>query len=160
MNTLKSELIDALVAGAVETLQIQCSATIKPGTPFPKNQQVESRPTLASVIDVNSPTIRGSVVLRFPETVFLAIMGRMLGEPFTQITDDIQDGACELLNVIFGHAKMTLNERGHSIEKAIPCILGGMKAELIGFQLSEVLVVPFESDLGAFQLEIAPPALH
>jgi hypothetical protein len=47
-------------------------------------------------------------------------MGKMLGEEFKAITQDLQTGAAELLNIIFGSAKVVLNEQGYAIQKAIP----------------------------------------
>jgi len=43
----------------------------------------------------------------------------MFGEKYEKIPEGLQDGAGELMNIIFGYAKKILNEKGYVIEMAI-----------------------------------------
>ncbi len=43
-------------------------------------------------------------------------MGGMLGEEIKEINQDIQDGAGELLNIIFGFTKRVLNKKATKLK--------------------------------------------
>ena len=82
----------------------------------------------------------------------------MLDEPFKEITDELQDGVAEMLNIIFGHAKAILNTQGHTIQKAIPTVIRGDNIRTSHLSLSKVMVLSFVTDLGTFQIEICSEA--
>jgi chemotaxis protein CheX len=81
-------------------------------------------------------------------------MNNMLSENYTEITSDLQDGAGELLNIIFGHAKRVLNTQGYEIQKAIPSIIRGQNLEAKHLTSNPVIVLPFLTDKGEFYIEI------
>jgi len=58
------------------------------------------------------------------------------------------------LNIIYGSAKVALNEKGHQIQKAIPTVVRGEKLLTTHLSHSKVIVLPFKTDLGDFQIEI------
>jgi chemotaxis protein CheX len=109
---------------------------------------------IAAVIGLTGKNFTGSIALCFPKEVFLKVMTNMLGEPYTDITDDMQDGAAELLNMIFGQAKIVLNEAGYEIEKAIPTVIKGHQIETQHPADRPVLVFPFRTEAGVFHIEI------
>jgi chemotaxis protein CheX len=82
------------------------------------------------------------------------MMERMLGEKYPEITQELEDGASELLNIIFGQAKKVLNERGYRIEKAIPTIIRGTDVAIRHHTASPTVVLPFDTDLGVFHIEV------
>ena len=82
-------------------------------------------------------------------------MSKMLGEEYTEITPDLQDGVAELLNIVFGQAKTTLNERGYALDMAIPNIVSGDSVNLDSITKGKTVVVPFETEFGPFYIEIA-----
>jgi chemotaxis protein CheX len=107
------------------------------------------------VIGLTSNNFTGSVAVCFPKQVFLTIMERMLGERHDSITRELEDGASELLNIIFGQAKRVLNEQGFSIEKAIPTIVRGTDLNVHHLTPNPTIIVPFQTDVGSFYIEIA-----
>jgi chemotaxis protein CheX len=78
----------------------------------------------------------------------------MLGESYTDITKDLEDGAAELLNMIFGQAKADLNEKKYEIEKAIPTVIRGEALRMNHLASTPTLVIPFESPVGLLRIEI------
>jgi CheY-specific phosphatase CheX len=80
----------------------------------------------------------------------------MLGEKYTELNDELQDGAAELLNMIFGHAKVILNKQGHTIQKAIPTVIRGGNLQTTHLGNSKVVVLPFSvgAEIGEFYIEI------
>lgn len=147
--------INPFIEGALETLKIQCSSAAQAGKPFIKGQGPTITTDLAAVIGLTSPSFNGSIAICFPQNVFLTIMERMLGEKNEAITKELEDGASELLNIIFGQAKKALNQKGYAIQKAIPTIVRGHELAVRHLTPSSTLVLPFEMDVGAFHIEVA-----
>jgi chemotaxis protein CheX len=149
------EFINPFIDAALKTMEIQCSLTAKAGRPFIKGKITQDRIDIAAVIALTSSAFSGSVAICFPKQVFLGLMTRMLGEPYSEITSDVQDGASEILNITFGQAKVILNEKGYGLEKAIPTIIVGDNISVKHMTRTATIVLPFESDLGTFYIEIA-----
>ncbi len=147
--------INPFIEGAVETLKVQCSFTARSGKPFLKGKGPQLKTDIAAVIGLTSQSFKGSVAICFPEEVFLMVMERMLGEKYSTITKELEDGASELLNIIFGQAKKVLNQKGYAIEKAIPTIIKGSDIAIKHLTPSPTIVLPFETEVGIFQIEIA-----
>lgn len=147
--------INPFVEGTLMTLKVQCGIECKPGKPMPKDEFKSTPPlTIAGVIGIASPTFRGSIAIAFPEPTFLGVMGKMLGETYTTITQDLEDGAGELLNIIYGHAKKVLNEQGHTIDRALPTVVRGEKINIRHMSKSMAIVLPFETEMGMFIIEV------
>ena len=150
------EFINPFVSGAIETLKTQAQTDCKIGKIFEKSSQSEPlKIEIAALIGLTSKYFNGSIALCFTKRAFLGVMNRMLGENYVEINKDLEDGAGELLNIMFGVAKRGLNDKGYSIEKAIPSIIRGQNLSVKHLTPKPTLVLPFESDVGQFQLEIS-----
>lgn len=149
--------VQPFVDGTIETLKVQCSTDSKIGKMHLKEKDVESGEPIeiAGIIGLTSDSFSGSISLCFPKTTFLNLMTRMLGEPVTTINRDIEDGVGELVNIIFGFAKRQLNDGGHTLKKALPSIVRGGQIQTRYLTASPVVILPFETDIGAFHMEIA-----
>ncbi len=147
--------INPFIEGTLETLKVQCSSPATAEKPFLKGKGAEIVVDIAAVIGLTSQAFNGSIAICFPEIVFLSIMGRMLGETYTVITQELEDGASELLNIIFGQAKKVLNEKNYAIQKAIPTIIRGRDIVVKHLTQSPTIVLPFHTEAGTFHIEIA-----
>jgi chemotaxis protein CheX len=154
MAQLDTKFFKPFVEGTIKTLEVQCGLKITPEKPFFKDQKPYTEFAIAGVIGINSNAFNGTITLCFPEKVFLGIMEKMLGEKFTEINQDLQDGASELLNIIFGQAKTTLNNQGYTIQKAIPTVVRGTNIITSALSKTRVVVLPFKLDFGEFHVEI------
>jgi chemotaxis protein CheX len=150
--------INPFIEGAVETLKVQCSFVATAGKPFLKGKGPDITIDIAAVIGLTSAAFNGSVAICFPEKIFLGIMEKMLGEKQTTITKELEDGASELLNIIFGHAKKILNQKGYAIQKAIPTIIRGKDMAVTHLTPNPTIVMPFQTELGSFHIEVATQA--
>ena len=158
MSQIDPRFFKPFIEGTLNTMKIQCglSATGKP--PFIKGGESYMDTAIAGVIGITSEKFTGSITLCFPEQVFLGMMERMLGEAFPEITPDLQDGVAELLNIIYGQAKVVLNSNGHSIQKAIPTVIRGDKIQTSALSKNKTFVLPFSSEIGDFSIEICAEA--
>ncbi len=149
--------IKPFIEATIETLKVQCSTEVKVGKPFKRGPESKLEAVdIAGIIGVTSSSFSGSISLCFPSKSFLKIMGGMLGEEFAEIDKDLEDGAGELLNIIFGFAKRMLNDQGYDIEKAIPSIVTGSDISVQHLSEEATAVCPFNltDDLSSY-LEIA-----
>jgi chemotaxis protein CheX len=153
-KSMDIEFVDPFLTATIHVLKIQATVKASAGKISLKKAGVITSGDISGIIGVVSDTFNGSVIISFPEATFLAIMSSMLGETYTTINKDIVDGAGELTNIIFGQAKITLNEKGYGINTAIPSVVSGKNHILSAQTKGPVVVVPFESSAGPFVVEI------
>lgn len=143
-----------IIDGTLNTLKVQCSVQGRPAQPFIKSGKPKFNCEIAAIVGLTSSKLSGSMALCFAKPTFLSLMSKMLGESFTEITNEVEDGASELLNMIFGHAKRILNDSGHDIQKAIPSIIRGQNLEARHLTTRPIIVLPFLTEFGEFHIEI------
>ncbi len=154
MAQLDVRFFKPFIEGTINTLKIQCGIEAKPDKPFIKGQKEQPEFAIAGVIGITSNAFNGTITLCYPEKVFLGVMSKMLGEEYKEITKDLQDGVAELLNIIFGQAKITLSNQGFTIQKAIPTVVRGHQLTTSVLSSGPVMVLPFQTEMGEFHVEI------
>ena len=151
---LDVEFVNPFLEGAISVLKIQANTVVKAGSPVLKKPDEPFYGDISGVIGIVADSFKGSIVITFPETTFLNIMSNMLGETFKTLTPEIKDGAAELTNIIFGHAKTVLNNRGLGIKMAIPSVVSGHNHTISSNTKGPRISVPFNSTSGSFAIEI------
>lgn len=152
---LDVNFINPFIEGTIHTLSVQCQAPITPGKPLLKGkEEFKCQTDIAGLIGITSQSFTGSLAICFPEKVFLGLMSKMLGEQYTEITDELKDGAAELLNIIFGHAKRVLNANGYTIEKALPTVIRAVNLKIDHSGSHDSIIVPFHTEDSVFFMEI------
>ncbi len=151
---IQKDFIIAFINAVIETFKLQCDFLPIAGKPFDKGLGSSSIiMDIGAVTELTCPVFDGAVAICFPNAVFLSVMERFFEEKFTTITQELEDGASELLNIIFGKAKRFLNDKEYAIEKAIPKVLKGQSLQN-AFAAASVILIPFMSDLGVFYIQI------
>jgi chemotaxis protein CheX len=151
---LDTDFINPFLNATLNLLKVQASVDAKPGKVFVKTHALNSVGDISGVIGLVSDSFSGSVSITFPEKVFLEIVSGMLGETYTEMSQDIIDAASEITNMIFGQAKVILNEKGYGIKAAIPSVVSGKIHTPETHTKGPIVVVPFESSKGSFFVEI------
>lgn len=154
MGQVDTQFIKPFVEGTLHTLKVQCKTDAQAGKPFIKGKGPKIEAEIVAVIGLACSAFSGTIALYFTKQTFLTLMNQMLEENFQEISDELQDGAAELLNMIFGHAKQVLNSQGYDIQKAIPSIIRGKGLEATHLTIDTVIVLPFTSNSGEFNIEI------
>ncbi len=149
------KVVRPFIQSVIEVLRIQCSFSTESGKPFLKDEGPKYQTDIAAVIGLVSKSFNGSVAICFPEKIFLTLMSNMVGEECTQMSRELEDGAAELLNIIFGRAKTILNESGFTIQKAIPTIVRGHSLAVRHLTQAVTIVIPFKTNMGDFHIEVA-----
>jgi len=147
---LDAEFVNPFLSATIHVLKVQAQVEAKSGPLHVKKSGEPQSGDVSGVIGIVSDSFNGSVVISFPEATFLKVMSQMLGEEYKEISKDIIDGAGELTNMIFGQAKIILNEKGYGIKTAIPSVISGKNHSLSALTKGPVVVVPFETNAGPF----------
>jgi len=151
---LDTDFINPFLSATMDVLKIQANTASKPGKIYLKKDKDKQPGDLSGVIGIVSESFNGAVVIAFPEATFLKIISRMLGENYTELTQEIVDGASELTNMVVGQAKVVLNEKGYGIKTALPSVVTGKDHKVESLTQGPIVVVPFDSDVGPFFIEI------
>lgn len=109
--------------------------------------------SIAAQLGLTSGNFKGAISLCFEEQVFLKMLSNMLGEEVKSVTTENQDGASELLNMVYGFAKTALNPKGYNFERAIPTVVRGKELQTSHGRLP-TLVIPLKSEYGFVFIEI------
>lgn len=104
--------------------------------------------------DGKQSKFRGMILVSFPTDVYIKIANAMLGESYTEYNDEIKDVGAEIINIVVGGAKATLNEFGLYPEMATPTTVQGVNHSISYLDKADVILIPFTSDLGQFFMEI------
>ncbi len=147
-------MIATFKEAALKTLEVQCSTVFKAGEAEIKSAKNKVIHDIAASMGMMSKTVSGSVALGFKESTFLKIMGKMLGEEYTSITPEVEDGCGELLNIIFGQAKKAFSDNGHQFGKTLPTIFIGQSLRVRQLTPTPAFMIPFESELGQMVIEV------
>lgn len=71
-------------------------------------------------IELESDLFQGAYYIHFDQRTYLNIVNRLLMTEDTEINEDNKDFAGEIVNMIYGQAKIDLNQTGHNFMKAFP----------------------------------------
>jgi chemotaxis protein CheX len=151
---LDEKFLAPFIAGTIKTFKVQCTIDLTPGKPSPKAASPAMEASITGVIAINCSAFNGNVAIIFPEQTFLNVYEKMIGEKHTQISEEIRDGAGELINIIYGQVKSDMNAAGFNLQKAIPTVTHG-KGIQITHGKAQAMTVPFTSEQGNFVLEIS-----
>ena len=156
---LDVDFINPFIDSSMKTLNGLCGVTNitaqKPYLLGEESLEIDISGTLA----ITSPYFRGNIAISFEESVYKTIVGKMLEENVAELDPDNEDGAAEIINIIFGQTKAVLNTRGYSLDRAIPSVIRGRGHKVYKDSKIPVLLVPFKSDLGDFWIQICVKAI-
>ena len=153
-RSLDTNFINPFLNATLHVLKVQAQTEATAGQIYKKKSSDKFVGDVSGIIGIVSDSFNGSVVISFPEKTFLKIISSMLSEEFTKLNKEIIDGAGEITNMIFGQAKIVLNEKGYGIKTAIPSVVTGKDHTLSAMTRGPVMVIPFESNMGSFFVEI------
>lgn len=142
------------IEAVTHTLKVQCKVDARPGKPGFKRNSEEGRYDILIGATISSDKVLGQVVLCLTNKIFFIFMSKMLGKLITKMTPEIEDGAHELMNVIFNQAKKLLAEKKIAAVRSIPMIAFGEHVKLRYLSRGQTVILPFETEHGAFNVEV------
>lgn len=147
---MKSEHITPFIESAISVFQtmLGCSAKLN------GLEQLESYVVsydITGVIGMSGST-SGDVVISFEKQVALSATEALLGGSYDTINDDVIDAVGELTNMIAGQAKAQISKSDMNL--ALPTVIVGRDHTIRFPSRIKPMSVPFESDWGAFNIEV------
>lgn len=153
-KTMDMEFLNPFLTATLHVLKVQAQTPATPGKTFVRKPTDKLVGDVSGIIGIVSDAFTGSVTISFPKETFLKVISRMLGETITTFDKEVADGAGEITNMIFGQAKIELNQKGYGIKTALPSVITGEDHSTKSTTRGPVVVIPFESDVGKFFVEI------
>ena len=102
-----------------------------------------------------SGSVKGSAVISFPKSIALAVASAMFIEELSELNDDVKDGSGEFTNIVVGNARNQLVDQGLDVTMSTPTIIIGKAHQISHPQSIPFLVIPFKTDLGNSQINVA-----
>ncbi|MCM2277895.1 MAG: chemotaxis protein CheX [Oligoflexia bacterium] len=153
-SKLNVDFVNPVLDATIHTISSMTGLAVNPGKPYVKKRG-EPSGDISGIVGVTSAGFKGTIALTFPSTTFLTVVSKMLGMEFTEINEENKDAVTELLNIIFGQARKTLNARGLGIQSAIPTIITGVGHAVDHKSTYPCLCLEFEiPDVGRFKVEV------
>ncbi|MBT4792848.1 MAG: response regulator [Halobacteriovoraceae bacterium] len=153
------DFINPFIDSSIKTLNGLCGvSSIEAQKPHLLGEEV-LEVDISGTLAITSPYFKGSIAITFDDNVYKKIISKMLEENIGDIDLNNQDGAAEIINIIFGQTKAVLNQRGYSLDRAIPSVMRGRGHKIYQDSKIPVLLVPFRSDLGKFWMQICVKAI-
>ncbi len=149
------EMLLEFVKAVRKTMEVQFGSKIKVGQPFRNRGESRFKFDVGSMIGVTDEHFSGFFGMYYQSATFLKLMNRLLDTDFTELNEENQDGASEITNICFGVAKQVLNQQGHQIRMALPCLIRGSEIESSspGQDEKSTITVPLHTEHGQFWIE-------
>ncbi|GHV11273.1 hypothetical protein AGMMS49938_01650 [Fibrobacterales bacterium] len=148
---MKAEWINAFILATNDTFSKMMGMKVEAGKPYLMNEEMNNK-DISGMIGL-SGTIRGAVVMGFPEKSALNVVNKFLGEKYEQLGPDVSDAVGELVNIIAGYVKKFIQNEKFGI--SLPSIARGPKHMVFMPKYAPTIVIPFNSECGTFVLEAA-----
>lgn len=152
-NKIDLEFLKPFLAATGNALSVQCLTEVTAQKPYIKKSPAENI-AIASILSLASNGFHGTLTLCFSQNVFLSIYNKMFDENLLEISSESEDCAAEILNIIYGAAKIELNQKGYSFQKSLPTVITAQKLKVQQTSFGMTVVLPFETKDGVFYLEV------
>jgi len=150
---MKAEYINPFIESVYNLFEMMLGCSVERGEPGLSKGDANPR-DITALIGL-SGTVKGTVALGFPVETALKMVSRLLGMEIKTVDETIIDGVGELVNIVAGGAKAKFSEfHGPPINLSIPTIVRGSNYTVNYPSGSTWLEIPFESDLGDFNLRV------
>lgn len=96
---------------------------------------------------------KGQFVFSCPKNVIVNIANELLMDKHEDFSEEIKDVGSEIVNMILGNAKKTLNPLGYKLEMSIPTVILG-NTKIAPPNSCKAITIPIESKLGNMQIDL------
>lgn len=147
------QIVRPFIQATIETLKVQCSLDITHKDPYLRGEGVDLPKDYAAVFSVFSRGANVAVCMGFQKAVYEGIMSKMLSN-FDNAKHSLDDGLKELVNMIFSKVRGFANTDGKVLNRGVPTIICGENIKVSYLTTASPIIVPFETTVGPFQLEL------
>ncbi len=150
---MKAEYVNPFLNGTVNVLKTMAFVEPKPGKPYVKKDK-KAIGDISGIIGLTGST-KGAVVVSFSKECALKVISSMMGEEYSELTDEVRDAVGEITNMISGDARRALSELGANFEAGIPTVIVGKGHEITSMGKGACLAIPFKIDGKDLTVEVS-----
>jgi chemotaxis protein CheX len=150
-HAMDASYINPFITSTAETFSKMLNVQVELGSPQVKKDATYSY-EISGIIGLTGDA-DGVIALNFPIIVALKIVSKLLYTEFPEVNLMVADGIGEIANIIAGNAKQYFNHK--ALKLSLPYVGRGVGGKIVMGKGIEDIVVPLNSDLGEFALEIA-----
>lgn len=143
--------INPFISSIGNVFKTMLGVDVKIGKPLLKQEDLQSA-DVSGVIGL-SGDVQGCVVLSFSEESACKIAGTFAGMDMDLAHPDFADAVGELINMVAGNAKKDFP--GVQVSISLPSVITGAGHTLSQSKASPFLVIPCQTPLGSFCVEVA-----
>ncbi len=142
--------INPFIVSTVETFDKMLGIKLQKGTPYLKKKDEHS--DITGIIGLSGDA-KGIIAITFSRITALKTVSKFLGMKVLSIDDTVADAVGELINIIAGNAKQYLKDL--KVDISLPKVIIGHSHSVSDLTEIPTIVIPFESELGQFKIEVA-----
>jgi chemotaxis protein CheX len=142
--------INPFIVSTVHTFKTMLSEDVTVGKPAVKALPFPTY-DVSGIIGLSGDA-QGSITMSFPKLTALKVVSKMMGMSIKVIGPELTDGIGEIANIVAGNAKQHLSNCNLSI--SLPNVVVGRSHVISAPSGSASIVVPFQSSLGDFAVEV------
>ena len=151
---MKAEYINPFIESVNDLFSTMLGHKVVRGKPGLATTTKQNSREIVALIGL-SGEVRGTVTLTFPLETAFAMAGCLLGMEIKKMDERVTDMVAEMVNIVSSKAKAKLSTKFNSpLELSLPAVVKG-EDYTVAYPLNTVRVeIPFESELGPFQLRV------
>ncbi|EQC48849.1 chemotaxis phosphatase CheX [Bacteriovorax sp. BSW11_IV] len=147
-----TEFMRYFIEAAIDTFKQWTDGDVTSSRPFIFNQIRKLNIGIRGKLSIESPFFTGTFYISFPLDTYKNIYENMTGLVFDELTSENSDLASEFVNIVFGAAKVGLNQHGYKLPMLIPKYEKNISID----SQFDVIVIPLTTKLGPVYLKICP----
>ncbi len=143
--------VNPFLKSTAETMNTMLGISVRTGSPELKKEAKHTY-DVSGVIGLSGEA-QGVISISFPKQVALKIVSKLLGTEIKIVGEELTDGIGEIANIIAGSAKQHLTNYKLSI--SLPNVVVGAGHKIQVPSGVPTVVVPLQTDIGSFAMEVA-----
>ncbi|MBN1699351.1 MAG: chemotaxis protein CheX [Spirochaetales bacterium] len=148
---MKAQYINPFLEASIHLFKDFLNVKLRYLKPF-VNSDSQNLNEISAIIGLAGDT-KGAVVLSFERDTAIKMVARFSKKNYFALSREVIDGVGELVNILAGNAKKDLLD--FRITISLPGVITGNKYKINWPQNIPVITIPFESELGAFTVNVS-----
>lgn len=146
------KFINPFIYGTMEVMETMAFVKPSAGKPFAKTDDA-AHGDVSGIIGMTGDAT-GSLAMSFSEACIIGLVSKMLGETYTEMNKNVLDAVGELTNMISGSARKLMEKDDLKVVAAIPTIVFGKAHTVRHIIKGPSIVIPFETEVGKFVIDV------
>jgi len=149
---IETKYINPFLTSTINVFKTMINIMPRLGEPF-LERELELHGEVAVALIGIAGEVKGNVNLIMQKELALVVASKLIGQPMTELNNDVCDALGEITNMIVGGAKKFFAERDESFKIAVPTVVTGTIKEIYHEPTIPSLYLPFILTEGTFYLE-------